>query len=77
MKKKNCCSINFNDSFAFFRFKNTQSPEEKEKVAELQKNTLKRKAQLYEIEQSLPAKSGRYLRVSLKFFLLKLISFNL
>ncbi|XP_065365109.1 transmembrane protein 120 homolog [Calliphora vicina] len=47
------------------QFKNIQSPEEKEKVGELQKNTLKRKAQLYEIEQSLPAKSGRYLRIIL------------
>ncbi|XP_075159322.1 transmembrane protein 120 homolog [Haematobia irritans] len=47
------------------QFKNSQSEEEKQKVAELQKNTLKRKAQLYEIEQSLPAKSGRYLRIIL------------
>ncbi|XP_037942902.1 transmembrane protein 120 homolog isoform X1 [Teleopsis dalmanni] len=44
--------------------KQFKKPEEKEKVSELQKNTLKRKAQLYEIEQSLPAKSGLYLRVS-------------
>ncbi|TMW44231.1 hypothetical protein DOY81_010689 [Sarcophaga bullata] len=47
------------------QFKNIQSPEDKEKVAELQKNTIKRKAQLHEIEQSLPAKSGRYLRIIL------------
>ncbi|XP_061399051.1 transmembrane protein 120 homolog [Musca vetustissima] len=47
------------------QFRNTQSEEEKQKVAELQKNTLKRKAQLHEIEQSLPTKSGRYLRIIL------------
>ncbi|XP_037938629.1 transmembrane protein 120 homolog isoform X1 [Teleopsis dalmanni] len=45
--------------------KQFKKPEEKERVSELQKNTLKRKAQLYEIEQSLPAKSGLYLRIIL------------
>ncbi|XP_055911285.1 transmembrane protein 120 homolog [Eupeodes corollae] len=45
--------------------KTAQSEEEKEKVAELNKNTLKRKAQLHEIEQSLPRKSGFYLKIIL------------
>lgn len=39
------------------------APAEKEKLDDLQKMSLKRKAQLHEIEQSLPAKSGRYLQV--------------
>lgn len=45
--------------------KTAQSEEEKEKIAELNKNTLKRKAQLHEIEQSLPRKSGFYLKIIL------------
>ncbi|XP_055843184.1 transmembrane protein 120 homolog [Episyrphus balteatus] len=45
--------------------KAAQSEEEKDKVAELNKNTLKRKAQLHEIEQSLPRKSGFYLKIIL------------
>lgn len=45
--------------------KTAQSEEDKEKVAELNKNTLKRKAQLHEIEQSLPRKSGFYLKIIL------------
>lgn len=47
----------------FFRFKGPVPSEDREKVDELHKMTLKRKAQLHEIEQSLPAKSGRYLQV--------------
>lgn len=56
------------------------APSEKEKLDDLQKMSLKRKAQLHEIEQSLPAKSGRYLQVNgggvelhlkLLFFLLR------
>ncbi|XP_033238461.1 transmembrane protein 120 homolog isoform X2 [Drosophila pseudoobscura] len=46
-------------------FKGPVDVEVKEKVDELQKMTLKRKAQLHEIEQSLPAKSGRYLQIIL------------
>ncbi|XP_017491449.1 PREDICTED: transmembrane protein 120 homolog, partial [Rhagoletis zephyria] len=48
-----------------FRCKTPQTPEEKEKVEELHKNTLKRKAQIHEIEQSLPAQSGLYLKIIL------------
>ncbi|XP_022225920.2 transmembrane protein 120 homolog [Drosophila obscura] len=47
------------------QFKGPVDVEVKEKVDELQKMTLKRKAQLHEIEQSLPAKSGRYLQIIL------------
>ncbi|XP_030386465.1 transmembrane protein 120 homolog [Scaptodrosophila lebanonensis] len=47
------------------QFKGPFDPEEKEKVDDLQRMTLKRKAQLHEIEQSLPAKSGRYLQIIL------------
>jgi len=54
--------------YVIFRFKGLAVPaEDKEKVDDLQKMTLKRKAQLHEIEQSLPAKSGRYLQVSPPF----------
>jgi len=54
--------------YGIFRFKGLAVPaEDKEKVDDLQKMTLKRKAQLHEIEQSLPAKSGRYLQVSPPF----------
>ncbi|XP_011187801.1 transmembrane protein 120 homolog isoform X1 [Zeugodacus cucurbitae] len=45
--------------------KTAQTPEEKDKVEELNKNTLKRKAQIHEIEQSLPTKSGLYLKIIL------------
>ncbi|XP_039962467.1 transmembrane protein 120 homolog isoform X1 [Bactrocera tryoni] len=45
--------------------KTAQTPEEKTKVEELNKNTLKRKAQIHEIEQSLPTKSGLYLKIIL------------
>lgn len=43
--------------------KNT--PEESEKLAELNKNILKRKAQLHEIEQGLPQKNSLYLNIIL------------
>ncbi|XP_018798693.1 PREDICTED: transmembrane protein 120 homolog [Bactrocera latifrons] len=45
--------------------KTAQTPEEKSKVEELNKNTLKRKAQIHEIEQSLPTNSGLYLKIIL------------
>lgn len=45
--------------------KGVQSEEEKGKIVELNANTLKRKAQLHEIEQSLPRKSGFYLKIIL------------
>ncbi|EDW44032.1 GM18854 [Drosophila sechellia] len=47
------------------QFKGPVPAEDKEKVDDLHKMTLKRKAQLHEIEQSLPAKSGRYLQIIL------------
>lgn len=46
-----------------YRFPQPVAPAEKEKLDDLHKMSLKRKAQLHEIEQSLPAKSGRYLQV--------------
>jgi hypothetical protein len=56
------------DFFYFFFIslrwkKKNPSPEEKEKFPELEKNMMKRKAQLYEIEQSLPQKNSLYLKV--------------
>ncbi|XP_067640281.1 transmembrane protein 120 homolog isoform X2 [Eurosta solidaginis] len=45
--------------------KTPQTPDEKEKIEELEKDTLKRKAQIHEIEQSLPAQSGLYLKIIL------------
>ncbi|XP_038105405.1 transmembrane protein 120 homolog isoform X2 [Culex quinquefasciatus] len=41
------------------------TPEESEKLAELNKNILKRKAQLHEIEQGLPQKNSLYLNIIL------------
>lgn len=41
------------------------SPEEKDKLADLNKNMLKRKAQLHEIEQGLPQKNSLYLKIIL------------
>lgn len=36
---------------------------EKDQLADLEKNIIKRKAQLYDIEQTLPQKNGTYLKV--------------
>lgn len=36
---------------------------EKDQIADLEKNIIKRKAQLYDIEQTLPQKNGTYLKV--------------
>lgn len=47
------------------QFQKSKEPKVKECVAELEKNMLKRKAQLHEIEQSLPKKSGFYLQIIL------------
>lgn len=49
----------------FFRYVsgNVTTSEEKEQVADLEKNIIKRKAQLYDIEQTLPQPSGTYLKV--------------
>lgn len=38
--------------------------EQKKDVEEMQRNMLKRKAQLHEIEQTLPQKNSTYLKVS-------------
>lgn len=40
-----------------------QSKGDRSKLEELDKNMIKRKAQLYEIEQSLPQKNSVYLKV--------------
>lgn len=40
------------------------SADDREKLDELDKNMIKRKAQLYEIEQSLPQKNSTYLKVN-------------
>lgn len=40
------------------------SADDQTKVDELDKNLIRRKAQLYEIEQSLPQKNSMYLKVS-------------
>ncbi|KAL7745379.1 hypothetical protein ACLKA6_015391 [Drosophila palustris] len=47
------------------QFPAPSGPADKEKRDDLVKMSLKRKAQLHEIEQSLPAKSGRYLQIIL------------
>lgn len=36
---------------------------QKDQVADLEKNIIKRKAQLYDIDQTLPQKNGTYLNV--------------
>lgn len=45
--------------------KTATSEEDKSTLADLEKNVIKRKAQLYEIEQSLPQKNGLYLKIIL------------
>lgn len=58
--------------FLFFIIRHTLAgtdnlaEEQKKSIAELEKNIIKRKAQLYEIEQSLPQKNGLYLKVRSK-----------
>lgn len=47
------------------KYTKSKDSKEREAVAELEKNILKRKAQLHEIEQSLPRKSGFYLKIIL------------
>lgn len=42
---------------------NVTTSDDKAKIAELEKNIIKRKAQLYDIERSLPQKNGMYLSV--------------
>lgn len=46
-----------------YQNKNITTPDDREVLAELKKNVMKRKAQLYEIEQSLPQKNSLYLKV--------------
>lgn len=57
--------------FDFNRFvsSNVTTSDEKDQVADLEKNIIKRKAQLYDIDQTLPQKNGTYLNVHV-FFLL-------
>uniref|UniRef100_A0A182J3M5 Uncharacterized protein n=1 Tax=Anopheles atroparvus TaxID=41427 RepID=A0A182J3M5_ANOAO len=45
--------------------KEVPSPEEKEKATLLEKNIMKRKAQIHEIEQGLPQQNSRYLKIIL------------
>lgn len=45
--------------------KGTVTGDQKKDVEEMQRNMLKRKAQLHEIEQTLPQKNSLYLKVSL------------
>lgn len=49
-----------------FRYQkaNITTPDDREAIAEIEKNVMKRKAQLYEIEQSLPQKNSLYLKVN-------------
>lgn len=42
---------------------NVTTSDDKALIADLEKNIIKRKAQLYDIEQSLPKKNGLYLQV--------------
>ncbi|XP_037049254.1 transmembrane protein 120 homolog [Bradysia coprophila] len=48
-----------------YQNKNITTPDDREVLAELKKNVMKRKAQLYEIEQSLPQKNSLYLKIIL------------
>lgn len=43
------------------------SSEEKERISDLEKNIIKYKAQLHDIDQTLPQKNGTYLKVRTKF----------
>lgn len=43
---------------------NVTTSDEKDQVADLEKNIIKRKAQLYDIDQTLPQPNGTYLKVS-------------
>ncbi|XP_058127985.1 transmembrane protein 120 homolog [Anopheles ziemanni] len=45
--------------------KEALTPEEKEKAALLEKNIMKRRAQIHEIEQGLPQQNSRYLKIIL------------
>lgn len=42
---------------------NVTTSDEKDQVADLEKNIIKRKAQLHDIDQTLPQKNGTYLNV--------------
>lgn len=42
---------------------------EKDQAADLEKNIIKRKAQLYDIDQTLPQKNGTYLNVRVNAFI--------
>lgn len=46
-----------------YKKSNITTPDDRETVHELEKSVMKRKAQLYEIEQSLPQKNSLYLQV--------------
>lgn len=52
-----------NCSFARYVATNVTSSEEKEKIVDLEKNIIKCKAQLHDIDQTLPQKNGTYLKV--------------
>lgn len=48
-----------------FRLKKKSKIDDQEKYNDIEKNIMKRKAQLYEIEQTLPKKNSLYLNVSI------------
>lgn len=48
------------------------SSEEKERISDLEKNIIKLKAQLYDIDQTLPQKNGTYLKVRMQNLLGKI-----
>lgn len=48
-----------------FKKANITTPSDRESVQDIEKNMMKRKAQLYEIEQSLPQKNSLYLQIIL------------
>lgn len=56
-------SFDSNCLFARYVATNVTSSEEKEKIVDLEKNIIKCKAQLHDIDQTLPQKNGTYLKV--------------
>lgn len=59
------CACHAYDARVFrFLSGNVTTSDDKATVADLEKNIIKRKAQLYDIEQSLPQKNGLYLKVT-------------
>lgn len=55
--------INFRNFVIRYVSSNVTTSDEKDQVADLEKNIIKRKAQLHDIDQTLPQKNGTYLNV--------------